>query len=164
MAFFGRFVTRGVQKHRKLFFRKNPSGLITVGRISSASPQLERGGKGQGTRAAPGRPGPTQPCPPGAARAAPGGSKGRAGQRQTAKASENKSSAPLRLKMSHKTQVANPLSPTGSWGCRSLGSCTCICIITGFRMVCRKPSDCASNTSKSLDLWTQFSTACLLAR
>jgi hypothetical protein len=33
--FFGRFVTRGVQKHRgnknskKLFFEKNPSGLIT---------------------------------------------------------------------------------------------------------------------------------------
>jgi hypothetical protein len=65
--------------------------MFPVGRISSASPQLERGGKGQGARAAPGGPGPTQPCPPGGPRAAPGGSKGRAGQRQTAKASEDKS-------------------------------------------------------------------------
>jgi hypothetical protein len=39
-----------------------------IGRIPSASPQLERGGKGQGARAAPGRPGPTQPCPPGGPR------------------------------------------------------------------------------------------------
>ena len=59
---------------------------------------------------------------------------------------------------------ANPLSPSGSCRCQALGSCTCMRITTGFRTVCRKPSDCARNTSKSLDLWTQFSTACLLAR
>jgi hypothetical protein len=40
-ALFGRFVTRGVQKHEKaLFFRKSPSGLITknVAFFSSVSP------------------------------------------------------------------------------------------------------------------------------
>jgi hypothetical protein len=88
---------------------RTKSGL--VGRISSASPQLGGGGKGQGARAAPGRPGPTQPRPPGAPRAAPGGSKRRAGQRQTAKASDNKSRAPLRLKMSQQNARRQIHSP-----------------------------------------------------
>jgi hypothetical protein len=36
-AVFGRFVTRGVQKHEKLFFRKSPSRLITKNAVFFSS-------------------------------------------------------------------------------------------------------------------------------